>query len=243
MAGAEEMRPALPRTPPWAARRRRDGAELMTRDTGPFTGSDGRSRLLAAAVALIGEHGYAATDPSQITRAAGLLPWHFYRYFDSEEACALAAYDRALAWLGEQLEPGAEAGADWPRAVVGVVERVLGLFAEHPDLARFCAWDFPRSGRAPLARHQLTVDRLASALRGGRHLCSWSAEMPTMTEEIMVGGAIWLLGYRAHHGEVSDLGSLAPEIAYCLLVPYLDVEEARRIAAPGGFPLSLVGPS
>jgi AcrR family transcriptional regulator len=234
---------ANPRTPPWAARRRRDGAEHMTRDTGPFTGPGGRTRLLAAAVALIAEDGYAATDPPQIARAAGLLPWHFYRYFDSEEECLLAAYDRALAWLGEQLEPGAEGGADWPHAVVDVVERVLGLFAEHPDLARFCAWDFPRSSRASLARHQLTVERLADALRAGRRLCSWSAEMPALTEEIMIGGAIWLLGYRAHHGEVSDLSSLAPEIAYCLLVPYLDIDEARRAAAPGGFSLSSAGPS
>ena len=210
---------------------------------GPFTGSDGRSCLLAAAVALIGEHGYAATDPAQIARAAGLLPWHFYRCFESEEACAIAAYDRALPWLEEQIAPLDDPEGDWPRAVVSIVERVLVLLAEHPDLARFCAWDFPRSGRAPLARHQLTVDWLASALRAGRRLCSWSAELPALTEESLIGGAIWLLAHRAHYGEVADLGSLAPEIAYLLLVPYLDVDEARRVAAPGGFPLSSAAPS
>lgn len=207
---------------------------------GPFTGSGGRTRLLAAVVELIAEQGYAATDPSQIARAAGLLPWHFYRCFDSEETCALAAYDRALPWLEQQIAPFDDTEGDWPQAVVSIVRRVLDILAEHPKLARFCAWDFPRSGRAPLARHQLTVDRLAGALRGGRNLCSWSAEMPALTEQNLIGGAIWLLGHRAHYGEVGDLGSLAPEIAYLFLVPYLDVKEARRIAAPDGFSLSSV---
>lgn len=198
---------------------------------GPFAAADPRSRLLAATVAVVAERGYAAADPALIATRAGVPAPSFHRYFAAPEAAALAAYDCAVDWLGENLKLAATGGdLDWPRRVRATVEKALDLLAPRPDFARFCAWDFPRSGRAALARHQGTVRRLGVGLRRGRASCPWAGQLPAQAEETAIGGALWLVGLRARRGALNP-ALLAPEIAYFLLVPYLGQTEAVRVAA------------
>jgi AcrR family transcriptional regulator len=196
---------------------------------GPFAAPDPRTRLLAATIALVAEHGYAAAEPALIAAAAGVPAPGFHRYFADREAAALAAHDCALAWLEESLAPAPIAGdLDWPRRVRATVEQALDLLAPFPDLTCFCAWEFPRSGPTARASHRAIVDRLAAALRTGRVESPWGADLPAHTERIAIGGAVSMLGQRARRGEGTRLPSLAPEITYFLIVPYLGIPAARR---------------
>jgi AcrR family transcriptional regulator len=197
----------------------------------PFAAADPRIRLLAATVAVIAEHGFLAADPALIAAEAGLSPPSFHRYFDDLDAAALAAYDGAHAWLDAGLRSHAPpADLAWPLRVRTVVAETLSLLAPHPDLTYFCACEFPRSGAIALARHRAVLSGLAAALRAGRAESARGAELPAHTERVAIGGAISMLGHRARRGEGSQLPSVASEVSYFLLVPYLGVPEAKRIA-------------
>lgn len=75
------------------------------------------------------------------------------------------------------------------------------------------------------------------SIAAGRARCPWGTELPLSLEETVVGGAIWLVGYRTRlEGGVAPT-ELVSDITYFLLVPYLGVSQARRDAT-GAFPLS-----
>lgn len=208
------------------------GADIRT-PPGPFLATDARTRLLAGAVVAIDDHGYRAAGTEQIAAAADLPVSIFDRYFADKGACATAAYERAVGWLEGQIPSAFGLADNWSQGVRALVARALDLLAPHPELARFGAWDFPRSDRVAHARHQVTVARLAVALRAGRGECPWGAELPVGSEEIAIGGALWMLGHRVRSDE-GDLRRLAPDVTYFLLVPYLGVAGAQLVSRGDG---------
>ncbi len=67
-------------------------ARAAATDADPFFGSGTvRERLLAAAVRLIREQGYAATSVDELCRAAGVTKGAFFHHFESKEALGVAA--------------------------------------------------------------------------------------------------------------------------------------------------------
>jgi AcrR family transcriptional regulator len=198
---------------------------------GPFAARDTRTRLLAGTVAVVAERGFAAADPALIAAEAGLPAPAFHRHFDDRDAAAAAVYDGTLAWLAARHRSNARPpGLAWPLRVRAVVADVLALLAPHPDLTYFCACEYRRSGPIARARHRAIVAGLAATLRVGRAENAWGAGLPAHTERTAIGGAFSLLSHRAGRGEGTQLSSLAPDITYFLLVPYLDIQEAKRIA-------------
>jgi len=196
-----------------------------------LAGADPRSRLLAATVATVAEHGYGATTVTQIAFKAGVSHQAFVRHFADKEACYLAAYDVVVDWLGVEIRAALGRRGGWPRGVRTAVEATLSLVAADPRLARFCAIE-PFFASAPaLERHRATVARLAAPLAAaGRAHCAWGAELPSELEETIVGGAIWSIASHVRAAGGDRLAELAPELTYFLLTPYLDVAEARRLA-------------
>jgi AcrR family transcriptional regulator len=201
--------------------------------SGPFDAADSRTRLLAATVHLVAEHGWAHADPRRIARRAAVPAPLFYRYFADLEGAALAAYDRALIWLEAELfgapEPPDTTGA---LLVQAFVARMLSLLAPHPELTRFCACDFPRSSAIAFERHRAAVERLAAALRGAGEGSAPTSALPRRWEEFAVAGAISVLGRRSGAAD-ADLRRSGPGISYFLLVPYLGTDRARRLAFGG----------
>lgn len=67
-------------------------APLLAAD--PFLGSGSvRERLLAAAVRIIRQKGFAASSVDELCRAAGVTKGAFFHHFDSKEALGVAAAD------------------------------------------------------------------------------------------------------------------------------------------------------
>jgi AcrR family transcriptional regulator len=197
-----------------------------------------RDRLLAGALQAVSEHGYPATTVARIVAAACISRKTFYEHFANRQECVLAAYDLVVDWLGEQVA-GALAGVEnWQQGVSITVRTILARLDDDPRLARLCTVEILALGRAGIARSEASVKRLVIPLRAGRARCPWGTELPLSLEETVVGGAIWLIGYRARLDRGAALTELTPDLVYFLLVPYLDASQARRGAAGGMFPLS-----
>jgi hypothetical protein len=137
----------------------------------------------------------------------------------------------ALAWLDAGLRSNAPpVDLAWPLRVRAVVADALSLLDPHPDLTYFCACEFPRSGPIARTRHRAVVSGLAAALRAGRAERASGVELPAHTERVAIAGAILMLGHRGRRSEGSQLPALAPDVSCFLLVPYLGVPEAKRMA-------------
>jgi AcrR family transcriptional regulator len=194
---------------------------------------DDRSRLLTAIIATVPERGYRDTPVAEIVARAGLSEANFFRCFADKEDCFLAAYDLAVAWLGGAIARALERSGGWPQGVRVAVSAALDCLATEPRLARFCGIEVLFAGPVALGRHQAAVERLAVPLRAGRVECAWDLKLPNDIEQIAIGGAIWLLAHKAGLDGSESLTALAPDLTYFLLVPYVGIEDAQRLAAGG----------
>jgi AcrR family transcriptional regulator len=195
-----------------------------------LAGSDRRSRLLAATVAVVAERGYGAATVAEIASEAGVSHQEFVRCFADKEACYLAAYDVLVVWIATEIRGAIAGRGSWPRGVKAVVEAALEIVVADPRLARFCGTEPLLAGAPALERHRATVRHLASALRVGREHCAWGGELPEELEQTLVSGAIWSIAEHAAPASGKRLDQLAPDLTYFLLTPYLDAAEARRLA-------------
>ena len=85
-----------------------------------------RQRILAAALVLFREKGFAATTMREVAAAAGMATGAAYYYFDSKEAIVLAFYDRAREELAPLLDE-ALGGAGAERRKGKLEERLQAL--------------------------------------------------------------------------------------------------------------------
>lgn len=190
-----------------------------------------RGRLLAGALEAVTEHGYPATSVAQIIAAARISRKTFYEHFANKEDCVLAAYDLIIDWLGERIAQAVAGIDDWPDAVRVAVRTTVGLLATDLRLATLCAIEILRVGRPGIVRYEASVGLLAVPLRAGRARCPWGTQLPLSLEETVIGGAIWLIGYRLRPEDPSRIAELVPDITYFLLTPYLGIKQAQQVIA------------
>jgi AcrR family transcriptional regulator len=190
-----------------------------------------RERLLAGALGAVVERGYRATTVAHIVTAAGVSRATFYDCFANKEDCVLATYDLIVDWVGARIAQAVRGIEDWPDAVRAAVHAVLESLDAEPRSASFCTIEILHLGRVGFARYEASIEDLAIPLRAGRARCPWGTELPIGLEQTVVGGAVWLIGYRTQLDGPGRLTELADDIVYFLLTPYLDASAAKRPAA------------
>jgi AcrR family transcriptional regulator len=196
-----------------------------------FVEENHRARLMAGAISSLAERGYPATTAGHIVAAAGVSNTTFYRYYRGKEDCVLATYDVAVEWLSGQVLDAVDIADQWPDQVRVAVTTTLQLLAADNRLGRLCTIDVFFAGVCAEVRHRALVDRLGFALRTGRAERALAADLPPHLEPTLIGGAFALVARQLGRGEGPGIAALAPELTEYLLVPYLGVEAARRVAA------------
>lgn len=186
-----------------------------------------RLRIVAAMLRVLPKHGYAQTTIAHLTREAGVSRAAFYSQFEGKEECFLATYDTAAEWLCVRVEAAAEVDDEWPARVRAGVSEAMRLLAANPDLAHLIAVEALQAGTAARRRRQSCLLRLAATLRAGR---PQGAELPADLEELLVGGALALVARYVDAGRADRLAEASAELVHCMLIPYLDPAESRRIA-------------
>lgn len=193
-----------------------------------FVDSNQRLRLIAAMLRVLPRHGYPRTTIGDVTKEAGVSRSAFYAQFESKEACLLATYDLAAEWLCERVEGAASSGGEaWPSRVRAGVAEALRLLAANPELAQLIAVESLQAGPVARRRHQACIGRLADALRSERPR---GADLPADLEQLLVGGVLAHVARYVDSGRADHLPEATVELVHCLLTPYLDPGESRRIA-------------
>jgi AcrR family transcriptional regulator len=94
-----------------------------------------QEEILDTAAALFARHGYPGTDVQFVADALGLSKGTIYRYFPSKQELFLAAVDRGMRRLAQEVETGTADVVDSLDRIARAMEVYLGFFKAHPEYA------------------------------------------------------------------------------------------------------------
>jgi AcrR family transcriptional regulator len=187
-------------------------------------------RLLASLIGNVAEHGYNATTITTVTDGAGVTTRTFYKYFESVEACYLAAFDAVAAILAERLEEAWSAEEEWPLRVRAAVAVSLDFFAASPELATLLLSEPFVAGPTIARRYQEDLGRLAGYLAEGRTLSEQGDVLPPTTERGLLGSIASQIARKVSAADADQLPSLLPDLTQFALMPYLGAPTARKLS-------------
>jgi AcrR family transcriptional regulator len=199
-----------------------------------FVAHNQSRRLLASLIGIVAADGYNAATITGITEGAGVTTRTFYKYFDTVEACYLAAFDAVAEMLGARLAEAWGGAEGWPVKVRASLAAALGFFAASPELAALLLTEPFVAGPAISRRYQEEIERLAPFLAEGRELSAGAAAFPATTERGLIGSIASQVGRKVSAGEAAELPKLLPDLAQFALTPYVGAGEARRVARAKG---------
>ena len=203
-------------SPPWTGKKRTARRDAQ------------RERLIDAFTRIAAERGYAKTTVREVAAVAGLPQGVFYPHFSGKNQCLTAAYDSFV-----ERRPHRGGGEATGAGVAAQVkEAVAAASASSPKRrprARFFAVEAPAAARRPRALSSRRA-RIVFLLRSGRDHYPEAADLPELTEQVLVGGAACLVSSaRAHEEQQAFPRSSRARRDPPHPVPGRD--EARRIAA------------
>ncbi|HWM63516.1 MAG TPA: TetR/AcrR family transcriptional regulator [Solirubrobacterales bacterium] len=192
-----------------------------------------RSRLLAGAAMAMAERGYAKLTVENVITAAGVSRTTFYEHFESKHDCVRVAHDEAFDRLSGTIFRACAAESEWAAKLTAAVSAAIRFAIDNPDEARLLVFDAVGSDPELAARVLASNDHLVGLLRAGRDQCPQAASLPELTERAMIGAATSIVGSRIMIGQADRLPALEPQLVQLILIPYVGVEEAERIASAG----------
>jgi AcrR family transcriptional regulator len=190
-----------------------------------------RGRLLAGVTKALVEEGFARLTVEDVVTHAGVSRKTFYEYFESREACLLAAYDAASEELWRTGEEAAAAAEGWAARVGAVLTAAAAYLAADSERAHLFTREARVAGPEVAARQRADAERAAALLRAGRSESAEAEDLPEATELTLVENLAALIGANVLSGVTEMLPRLVSQLAEYLLEPHLGAEKAKAAAA------------
>jgi AcrR family transcriptional regulator/DNA-binding MarR family transcriptional regulator len=196
-----------------------------------------RSRLLAAAVSAVGEHGWEGASIERITQHAGVSRRTFYDLFKDREACLVAVLEGAVARITRELQAAELKGLSWSERVRSGLWVILCFFDREPGLARVCLVESRRGDHVALRYRQQIIQSLVEIVEEGRRESSRDQDAAGgLVAQGVVGGVSevlysLLLNTRdvpAGEQPSGSLSGLLGQLMGMIVLPYMGAAAARR---------------
>jgi AcrR family transcriptional regulator len=186
-----------------------------------------RNRMIAAAVAVIEDVGYARMTVSHVITRARVSRKTFYDLFEDREDCVLASFDQVLAEIRQPVEHAYAQQSGWRDGVRAGLATLLDELDQAPAVAKLFVVESLASGERMLRRRAEVVDQLAGAIDRGR------AEMrghgpPELTAPALVGGVASVLHTRLVRDDPRSFSALLGPFMSMIVLPYLGPAAAAR---------------
>jgi AcrR family transcriptional regulator len=196
----------------------------------PEAGEEPRARLLAAVAKAAGEQGYEKVTVERAARYAGVSQAAFEELFASREQALMAAHNSFFERLWTEAVVACEGDAPWPERVRAAVAAILASVVEASSLARAFMVEAAATSLAGAERQVAAMDRFAELLREGRRLYPKARTLPDATERTLVGGVASVVSGCLLAEDPQALPALEHQLVELVLIPYLGVERAKRVA-------------
>ncbi len=193
-----------------------------------------RSRVLGALRDVVAEQGVAGATVAQVVARAGVSRRTFYELFADREECFLAAFDQAIALVGERVRPAFEGPGRWRERVRAALVALLTLFDEEPELGSLCVVHALGAGPKALERRAAIARILVAAVDEGREGARKGHEPAPLAGEGVVGAVLAVLHARlSEPPELSlrgyePLTMLAGPLMCMIVLPYHGPTAANR---------------
>jgi AcrR family transcriptional regulator len=187
-----------------------------------------RGRLLAAAVEVVCEVGYAGMSMARVTSRAGVSRGTFYELFEDREDCFLAAFDDAVARIAVVAAAAYEHERRWGEKVRAGVSALLVFIGDQRGLGSLLVVDALSAGPRVLERRAQCLDTLTSIIDQGRLEVKGSRLPPPLTAEGVVGAVLGVLHARLLERDDGSLVELCNELMALIVLPYLGPAAARK---------------
>jgi AcrR family transcriptional regulator len=183
-------------------------------------------RILDAMARACAELGAANVTVSCIVERSGVSRRTFYEQFRDRQECLLASIDDALQRASLPVLAAYRPVQGWRERLRAALIAFLRFIEEEPFAGRLVVVETLGSGREALERRRQVLQQVARAVDEGRR--AGKGELPPLTAEGAVGGALAVLHARLHDDRTGSLVELTGPLMSILTLPYLGPSAARR---------------
>ena len=186
-----------------------------------------RARILAAAVDIVQEVGYARLSVAAIIGQARISRKTFYEVFANREDCFLAVFEQTLSEVRVRLIEAYAQEPHWRDGIRSALSRLLVLIEEEPGLAKFWIVEALGAEEPVLQRRAWALEEIAGVIDRARLAASGTRQPPELTAEGIVGGIIGVLYKRLMSGVDGSVTGLLGPFMYMIVLPYLGPRAAN----------------
>lgn len=187
-----------------------------------------RARILSATFEVSAERGAANVSVAHIVARAGSSRRTFYDLFNDREDCFLAALEDALALAVERVLPAYRSRSKWRERIRAGLTALLSFLDEEPTVGRLLVAEASAGGARALRRRNETIAGLVRGVDEGRKETKAGAQLPPLTAEGAVGGALSILQRHVGYADGEPLVKLVNPLMSILVMPYLGAAASRR---------------
>jgi hypothetical protein len=142
-----------------------------------------------------------------------------------------AAFERAFAELRTQIGKACTAQQEWPARVAIGVQAAFAFAISNQDAARLLTCEALARGEEGQFHYRGMISYFATLLLPGRDLYPVDGGRPAISESAMAAGVAQLVGRRLKRGQEEELPAAAADAVQFILIPYIGVDQARRVAS------------
>jgi AcrR family transcriptional regulator len=187
-----------------------------------------RSRILAAAVGVVDECGYADTSVADIVERSRVSRRTFYQMFSNREECLAAVVSDAIERVKSELEGAGLSHLPWRERLRVGLWTILSFLDREPALAKVCVVQALGCGGPVPALREEALAWLARVVDEGRLDSGRAAGSTPLTAEGLVGAAYMIVHTRLLRRPAEPLSGLFGELVGLIVLPYRGAAAARR---------------
>jgi AcrR family transcriptional regulator len=187
-----------------------------------------RTRLLAALFEVSAERGAGNVAVAHIVERAGVSRRTFYELFADREECFLAGFDDALARASRFALADYDPSARWAERCRTALAGLLSFLDVERGAGQLLVVGSLGAGSRALERRQSVLAQIITVVDQGRGETKAGHELPPLTAEGVVGGALSVLHTRLLDDDHGALQELTGPLMSMIVLPYLGPAAARR---------------
>ncbi len=202
-------------------------------DSGEWTLSVWRFRLLRAMADVVAERGLRKASVAEVTRRASVSHHVFLDLFGGFDGCMQALLDWTLERVSGLIWEAARRESCWQDGVLAGIETALVFLESEPALARACLLEVVASSAEERARRTKLFNDLAALIDTARAHLSLERQPPDLTAEAALMSVLGILRRRLLDGEVPPFVALLGQLTEAIVLPYFGPTAASRAARRG----------
>jgi AcrR family transcriptional regulator len=187
-----------------------------------------RARILAAMINVSGERGAGNVTVAQVVERAGVSRRTFYEIFLDREDCFLAAFDEAITRVSRYVLDAYDPKARWAERIRTTLTGLLSFLDVEPGAGQLLIVGSLGGGANALKRRKHVLSQMIVLVDEGRRESKTGDQLPALTAEGIVGGALSVLHARLLDAEGGPLLELTSPLVSMIVMPYLGPAVARK---------------